>query len=72
MSGDSGILGGSVPSTASVAACIPRVVMNCALLSDTLNICHLNFQSICARQLSKFNELKSCIMNSKLEFLKHD
>lgn len=46
MSADSGNTGGSAASNVSVAACIPRVVMNCALLPDKLNICHLNVQSV--------------------------
>lgn len=48
---------------------IPRVVMNCALDSSKLNICHLNAQSICARQLSKFNEFKICFSNSKVSII---
>lgn len=56
-------------SNASTNVCIPRVVMNCALDSDYLNICHANIQSICARELSKFEEFKLCFHNSKVDVI---
>lgn len=59
----------AAPTNTSISSNIPRVVMNCALLSDYLNICHLNVQSLCARKLSKFNELKEIIVNSKLDIV---
>lgn len=43
--------------------------MNVALLGDRINMCHLNVQSLCARQMSKFNELKSCFIDSKLDLI---
>lgn len=48
---------------------IPRTVMNCALVSLKLNICHANIQSLCARQLSKLNEFKMCFLDSKLDII---
>lgn len=64
------MLDDTVTSSSNVGVvCIPRIVMNCALLSDKLNICHINIQSICARQMSKFNELKLCISDSKLDIV---
>lgn len=64
------MLDDTVNSSSNVSVvCIPRIVMNCALLSDKLNICHINIQSICARQMSKFNELKLCISDSKLDIV---
>lgn len=56
------------PSNLGIA-CIPRVVMNCALPSDKLNLCHINIQSLCARQMTKFNELKLCVVDSKIDIL---
>lgn len=58
----------NAPANTSIA-CIPRVVMNCALPSDKLNICHINIQSLCARNLSKFNELKLVVLDSKLDIV---
>lgn len=48
---------------------IPRAVMNVALLEDYLNVCHMNVQSLCARQLSKFNEFKRCFASSKVDII---
>lgn len=48
---------------------IPRVVMNVALREDCINLCHLNAQSLCARQLSKFDEFKNCFLNSKVDIV---
>lgn len=48
---------------------IPRVVMNVALPDDLINLCHLNAQSLCARQLGKLDEFKSCFVNSKLDII---
>lgn len=48
---------------------IPRAVMNAALRKDFLNICHMNVQSICSRQLSKFNEFTSCFHNGKVDLI---
>lgn len=49
--------------------CIPRIVMNCALRTDNLNVCHVNIQSLCARQLSKLNEFIMCFHNSKIDII---
>lgn len=46
---------------------IPRAVINSALVDGKLNICHINVQSLCARNFSKFEELKRTIENSKLD-----
>lgn len=48
---------------------IPRAVMHAALRSDSLNVCHINVQSLCARQMSKFDEFKSCFVNSKVDLI---
>lgn len=48
---------------------IPRAVMNAALLENKINICHLNIQSLCARQLSKFEEFKNVFIGSKLDLI---
>lgn len=48
---------------------IPRVVMNVALPNDFINICHLNAQSLCARQLGKLDEFRYCFINSKLDII---
>lgn len=48
---------------------IPRAVMNVALRNDCINLCHMNVQSLCARQLSKFDETKNCFINSKLDLI---
>lgn len=53
----------------SVSANIPRIVLNAMLNQDHLNICHINVQSICARNFSKFYELKSVLLNSKLDII---
>lgn len=60
---------GSDSNNAPANSCIPRVVMNCALRSNNLNVCHINIQSLCARQLSKFNEFKECFYNSKIDII---
>lgn len=56
-------------SNASTNVCIPRVVMSCALDSKYLNVCHVNIQSLCARQLSKFEEFKLCFHNSAIDII---
>lgn len=48
---------------------IPRAVMHAALPNETLNICHANVQSLCARQLNKFNEFQMCFENSKIDII---
>lgn len=53
----------------NVSANIPRVVLNAMLDHDNLNLCHINVQSICARNFSKFNELKSVFLKSKLDII---
>lgn len=48
---------------------IPRAVMNACLIDDKLNICHINVQSLCARRLSKFEELKQNFIDSKVDII---
>lgn len=48
---------------------IPRAVMNAALSNNNMNICHINIQSLCARQMSKFSEFKDCFENSKIDII---
>lgn len=55
--------------TDGVFSCIPKVVMRTALLSDKLNICHTNVQSLCARQLNKLDEFKICFENSNIDII---
>lgn len=59
----------NIARTGQGIADIPRAVMNVALLDDCLNVCHMNVQSLCARQLSKFNEFKQCFVNSKVDII---
>lgn len=66
MPGDQGI---DIARTNRSIASIPRVVMNVALRDDCINICHMNAQSLCARQLSKLDEFKECFTNSKLDLI---
>lgn len=40
--------------------------MNAALMDFKLNICHANVQSLCARQLNKFEEIKQMLIGSKI------
>lgn len=46
---------------------IPRVVLNAALKHDCLNICHINVQSLIARNFTKFHELKLTFIDSKVD-----
>lgn len=46
---------------------IPRVIMNIALRDDCINLCHMNAQSLCARQMSKLDEFRNCFVNSKVD-----
>lgn len=48
---------------------IPRAVMHSALDNNNINLCHVNIQSLCARQMSKFNEFKMCFTNSKIDII---
>lgn len=50
-------------------AIIPRAVMNAALNENQINLCHLNIQSLCARQLSKFEEFKLLFKSSKIDLI---
>lgn len=59
----------SINVNARMAEGIPRAVMNAALSSNNLNICHLNIQSLCARQMSKFCEFRDCFENSKIDII---
>lgn len=56
-------------SNASTNALIPRAVLRSALDSKCLNVCHINVQSLTARKLSKFNELKMNLTDSKLDII---
>lgn len=56
-------------SNTTTNVCIPRVVMSCALDSKYLNVCHVNIQSLCARQLSKFVEFKLCFYSSNIDII---
>lgn len=51
------------------SAVIPRAVINAALRSDCINLCHINIQSLCARQMSKFDEFKMCFTDSKVDII---
>ena len=48
---------------------IPRAVMQAALRSDNINVCHINVQSLYAHQMSKFDEFKSCFLNGKIDLI---
>lgn len=58
-----------LPNHASANLLIPKAVMNAAMLSDKINICHMNVQSLCARRFTKFEELKQNIIGSKLDII---
>lgn len=51
----------------SIPVSIPKAVMHAALPRGKLNVCHGNSQSLCARRFSKFDEIKNCIYDSKIE-----
>lgn len=53
----------------SLNSVIPKAVLNTILSDNKLNLCHINVQSLCARRLSKFEELKSTFSNSKLDIV---
>lgn len=48
---------------------IPGVVMKSALLPGKLSICCLNSQSICARRMTKFIELKQMIIMTAVDIV---
>lgn len=48
---------------------IPRVVLNAASKHDCLNICHINVQSLIARNFTKFHELKLTFIDSKVDII---
>lgn len=48
---------------------IPRIVMNAALTNEFLNICHVNVQSLIARNFTKFHELKQTFVDSKIDII---
>lgn len=56
-------------SNTSASWCIPGVVMNSALVPGKFSMCCVNSQSLCARQMSKFNELKQIILMTKVDFI---
>lgn len=45
---------------------IPGAVLNAALPSGKLNVCHGNAQSLCARKSTKLDEVKDLLCNSKI------
>lgn len=46
---------------------IPKIILNTALKKEFLNICHINVQSLAARNFSKFHELKLNFIDSKVD-----
>lgn len=58
----------SIDGTSSNSV-ITKAVMNSVFRADKLNICHINVQSLCAREFSKFEELKSLFVNSKADII---
>lgn len=57
----------SSSNNATEPSVISRAVVNAVLIEDKLNIAHINVQSLCARKLSKFEELKTLVSHSKLD-----
>lgn len=53
----------------SASLLIPRAVINSATLKNKLNVCHINVQSLCARQFSKFEELKMTFCGSNIDIV---
>lgn len=49
--------------------CLPGIVLKSALPLNKLSICCLNTQSICARKMSKFDELKQIINLSNIDVI---
>lgn len=56
-------------NNASPNTIIPRIVLNAALQPEFLNICHMNVQSLTARNFSKFHELKLNFTDSKVDVI---
>ena len=55
------------PSHFHTSANIPGAVLNAVLLPGKLNICQGNAQSLCARNSSKFDEIRIALLGSKAE-----
>lgn len=54
---------------ASTNVCLPGVVMKSALFQGKLSVCCFNTQSICARKLSKLDELRQILMIAKVDIV---
>lgn len=49
--------------------CLPGVVLKSALISNKLSVCCINAQSICARKMSKFDELHQIVLTSNVDIV---
>ena len=49
--------------------CIPGIVMKSALVPEKFSICSLNSQSICARRLSKLDELRQIVSLTNVDII---
>lgn len=54
-------------SNTSANFCIPGIVMKATLCPEKLSICSMNSQSICARKLSKLDELRQIFSISNVD-----
>lgn len=54
------------PASNHASTNIPGAVLNAALFSGKLNLCHGNAQSLCARKSTKLDEIKDLLQNSKV------
>lgn len=52
--------------TGITSANIPGAVLNAALITGKLNLCHGNAQSLCARRSNKLDEVKNLLKDSKV------
>lgn len=61
----------NLPSNNNISAnwCIPGIVMKSALVPGKLSVCCVNSQSLCARQMTKFNEFKQMILMTNVDII---
>lgn len=51
----------------STNVCLPGVVLKSALVQGKLSVCCINSQSICARKLSKLDELRQILSIARVD-----
>lgn len=65
----SSVMDDNVPNTPSPNYCLPGIVLKSAITSQKLSVCSINIQSICARKMSKFEELKQIATVSNIDVI---